>query len=147
MKNLLLLTLAIVSLFSFSSCKKEETKTKTKTDILTQKPWVVTKFEEKAGTAPWEDDFPNFDACNKDDQYVFRTNNTYEFNEGATKCDPTDPQIFGAGNWSFKNNETILSFDGEDFNLDQLNENSMIISLQESIGGTIYQVRISFINL
>jgi hypothetical protein len=147
MKNLMLLTLAIVSVCTFSSCKKEETKTKTKAEILTQKAWVMAKYEEKAGTAPWVDDFPNFDACDKDDQYVFRANGTYEINEGATKCDPTDPQVFASGNWTLKNGDTILDFDGEDFNLDQLVENSLVISLQESIGGTTYQIRLSFRNL
>jgi hypothetical protein len=146
MKNLWLIALALTSVLFFAACKKEDAKPQTKTEILTQKPWVIQKFEERIGTAAWVDDFPNFDACSKDDLYIFRANNTYEFNEGPTKCNASDPQIFETGNWIFKNNETVLSLDGEDFNIDQLAENSMVISLSESFGGVTYNVRITFRN-
>jgi hypothetical protein len=147
MKNLLFSTLALTFLFIFTGCKKEVDQPKTKTDFLTQKAWVIQAFEEKIGTAAWVDEFPTFDACSKDDQYVFRANNTYEINEGPTKCDPTDPQIFETGNWTFENNETILSLDGEDFNLERLDDTNLILSVQESFGGTVYQVRVSFRHL
>ena len=140
------INLSILTLFFFvlNSCKKEDTKSKT--DLITQKTWMIQKVESKEGTNPWEDDFPNWDACSKDDRYIFRVNNTYEFNEGLTKCDPTDPQIFDSGSWAFTNNETKLLIGSDEFTIVALTETNLIISVQESVGGVAYQVQITFSN-
>ncbi|HSK12861.1 MAG TPA: lipocalin family protein [Phnomibacter sp.] len=144
MKNFLLSTLALTLVFFSFSCNKENDTVKSKTELLTQKAWMIEKYEEKVGSNAWVDEFPGTDACTKDDQYIFRANNTYEFNEGATKCDAADPQVFGSGNWSFKENETVLSLDSEDFKLDRLDGTNLVISAEETIGGTLYQIRITF---
>lgn len=145
MKKCTPLLLLLVSMLLLNACKKETVKTKK--ELLTQKTWVIQKFEEKAGTANWVDDFPNFDACSKDDQYVFRANNTYEFNEGATKCAPTDPQIFDTGAWAFLDNETKLRIGSEDFNIEKLDNTSLVLTVQETIQSTVYQLRITFRHL
>lgn len=49
--------------------------------------------------------FPN---CSKDDLYVFKSDKSYEFNEGPSKCDDTDPQITDVGTWAFNTDETLL---------------------------------------
>lgn len=144
MKRNHLLSLSVLSLLFLASCNKEVDEPKTKTQLLTQHTWVIQKFEEKVGTMPWDDQFPDADACDKDDQYIFRTNNRYEINEGPLKCDPTDPQIIDNGTWSFQNNETVLDMDNDEFTIDLLNESSLILSITETFGGSTYQVKITF---
>ncbi len=140
------INLSIFTLFFFvlNSCKKEDAKSKT--DLLTQKAWMIQKAESKEGNNPWEDDFPNWDACSKDDRYIFRVNNTYEFNEGLTKCDPADPQVFDTGSWAFTNNETKLLIGSDEFTIVALTETNLIISVQESVGGVVNQLQITFSN-
>jgi len=144
MKLAINLSIFTFLLFVFSSCNKE--KVKSKTDLLTQKAWKIQKLETKEGNNPWEDDFPTWDACSKDDRYVFRANNTYEFNEGLTKCDPSDPQIIDTGTWSFTNNETKLLIDGDEFTIVSLTDSNLILSSQETIQGITFQVKITFGN-
>jgi hypothetical protein len=124
------------------SCKKKNDQ-KSKMTLLTQKPWVYAKFEEKINTGVWTDDYPNWLSCEKDDQIIFRTNNTYEENEGATKCDPSDPQIISSGAWAFTNNETKITVNVE-VTIDQLDENTLIVSSSEVYSGTTYYSRITF---
>jgi hypothetical protein len=124
------------------SCKKKNDQ-KSKMTLLTQKPWVYAKDESKINTGVWEDDFPTWLSCEKDDQIIFRTNNTYEFNEGATKCDPSDDQIIDSGAWAFTNNETKITLNGE-VTIDQLDENTLIISESDVYSGTTYYYRATF---
>ena len=136
-----ILVLIVFSSLMFS-CKKKNDQ-KSKTTLLTQKPWVYTKVEEKINTSAWVDDFPTWANCEKDDQIIFRTNNTYEQNEGATKCDPSDPQIIDSGAWAFTNNETKITIYDE-LTIDQLDENTLIVSQSEDYNGTTYSYRYTF---
>jgi len=142
MKSVLKMSGVMVLFLFLNSCKKEEAKTKTQ--LLTQKAWVMKKLEQKEGNNPWVDEFQNFDACSKDDRYIFNANSTYEFNEGPTKCDPTDPQVFDSGNWFFTNNETKLQIGTDEFNIDTLDENNLVLSVQQTIGGIVIQLRVTF---
>jgi hypothetical protein len=54
------------------------------------------------------------DPCEKDNFIKLTTTGTGTFDEGATKCDPTDPQT-EPFNWNFTNNEATLHItDGTD---------------------------------
>lgn len=72
--------------FAFSSCKKDDSPA----DLLTGPScWKTVKSEIRdSGSTTWVDDS---DACSTDDCSSF-SNGTYSFDEGATKCDPSDPQ-------------------------------------------------------
>ncbi len=93
MKKLTLLFALAVSVY-FISCKddKKEEPTpvvKSTQELLTNKNWVVSKVDVSG-----QDIWSSFlvPACNKDNQYKFRTDDTLVMNEMATKCDPADPQ-------------------------------------------------------
>ena len=60
------------------------------------------------GNGPVSDGFPFWDDCDKDDIYIIKANGVGEYNEGATKCDPGDPQT-EAFTWALKSNNTILT--------------------------------------
>jgi hypothetical protein len=58
--------------------------------------------------------------CEKDNFETYKTNGEWETNEGATKCDANDPQIWTLS-WAFAENETKLIFGGTDeYTLDEL---------------------------
>lgn len=137
--NLVLVSILLAGFFI--SCKKDK---KSKTEVLTQSEWSIAKVEEKTNTDPWEDDVPNWPACEKDDKISFKTNKSYEINEGLTKCDPADPQVSETGTWEFGSEEAKLLLNGDEFTIDVLNDHSLVLSASESVGGDTYYSRITF---
>jgi hypothetical protein len=103
--------LLIVSLFLASlSCKKDDEPTKK--DLLCGKSWIlisetVSPAINFNGTLI-TDLFSQLEECTKDDIFIFNTNGTYTFEEGPTKCDVNDPQVWDSGTWVFNSDETIL---------------------------------------
>ncbi|MBK8568278.1 MAG: hypothetical protein IPN76_34475 [Saprospiraceae bacterium] len=47
-------------------------------------------------------------ACIKDDNTVFKTSGTVNFDEGGSKCNPNDPQTT-AGTWALSTDEKVSS--------------------------------------
>lgn len=104
----------ITSLLAFAAilvltiaCKKNK-------DVVT----LVGKWKQVSGSySPAfmgeTDYFSAYSACEKDDIIEFKANNTFEFTEGASKCDPADPQIIDAGNYSVNAELTSLSIFGQ----------------------------------
>jgi hypothetical protein len=122
------LFLLIVFTVTLASCKKD--KEQSRTDILTSGQWKITAFT-LAPPRDWDldgdldsDIYPLLDACDKDNYMIFKSDGKLELNEGATKCDPLDPQV-EIQNWSFANEEkeiiiagdrgTILEFNNDRF--------------------------------
>ena len=134
--------------FGVISCKKSNDAVgKSRTELLTQAAWKLVKDETKTGTGPWIDQTPFYSPCEKDDNFVIKLNGTYELNEGATKCSPTDPQIYETGAWVFLNNEAQIkttstgSSSSDTVSIDQLDENTLITSSSEVISGVTYYYR------
>lgn len=85
--------IALSAILLLNSCKKDKDE-KSQAELLTQKAWIIVSDEERVGTTgTWTDYFPDSLPCEKDDQTIFKTNGTYELNEGATKCNPSNPQV------------------------------------------------------
>lgn len=110
-------TLLFAPLF-FSACKKNDATGPTKMELITTGTW---KFD-KAGLDVNKDGFMDTDLppgylvdCDKDNVITFKSDGTGTVDEGASKCDPADPQT-SPFTWSFKNNETILNFPAAVFN-------------------------------
>ena len=90
-------------------------------------------------------------ACEKDNRIIFRTNASYETNEGATKCSTTDPQILETGTWSFTQSETVLVVQATNgtqiFNatIETLSTTSLIFSYNrvDTQSGITYQYKYS----
>jgi hypothetical protein len=122
----------------FSSCKKED-EVKTATDYLTQGNWMITAatidpdIEMDDGLVT--NVYPYLDPCQRDNLMKFNTNGTVAQDEGATKCDPDDPQIIDEGNWAFSNNNKTLTilFPDEDplvAEVKTLNESTFVMSYE-----------------
>lgn len=137
MKNLLktFILLAVVSV-NFLACKKDEEKSRTQ--ILIDKGcWKVTKAEGKQAEAdPYQDvtnDYVGTDACDKDDCTNFSSNNIFTVSEGATKCDPDDPEVFGAGTWSLSadgNTITTVTTESTVYKIESISNNKVVVTNQ-----------------
>ncbi len=95
-----------------SSCGKKETPAPTpltKTQLISAKTWRMTAATIRIGTNAPVDNLSGYPACEADNLYIYRANNTYEEDQGATKCSPNQSQIRLTGTWAFTTNETKLS--------------------------------------
>jgi hypothetical protein len=122
--------LLIVSLFlAILSCKKDEEPTKK--DLLCGKNWIlvaetISPALNYNGTLI-TDLYSQLESCSKDDIGIFNTNGTYTFEEGLTKCDVNDPQVWDSGTWVFNSDQTILVLTGDGGTL-----NATIVELSSS---------------
>lgn len=96
--------LLIASVVLLSSCGGDDPKPKTKTEIISAQPWKLTRIKVTVGSTSQEGD-P--EACTADDVHTFEADGDYRFDEGATKCDPDDPQSSN-GKWEFNTDETVI---------------------------------------
>lgn len=150
--TLSVLTLATAaSSFVFTSCKKddEDPKPKTRTELLTAKSWRVTAATASVG-ATTQDLYASTPACSKDDFTKFNANKTTTFDEGATRCDPSDPQT-SAGAWDLTSGDTKLliqettsSTSGELYEIVELSESTLKIKQSDTANGVTYTINVTF---
>jgi hypothetical protein len=142
MKKALQLGIVAVGLCLFS-CKKENGNAeKSKTDLLTQSPWVISKYEGKADMGVWTDYWQIEPPCEQDNKWIFKKNRSLEYNESSLACDGGTPnEILDIYNWNFLNNEATLQFDVFEFTIDKLDENELIISKSSAWGEVRYTYR------
>jgi hypothetical protein len=111
MRNKLVL-LSIISLALFC-CKKKDSEVKTKTTLVSQQSWKFNDAgvdQDKNGTI--DTDISGFvSACLKDNIVSFASNGSGTSDEGATKCNSSDPQTVPF-TWSFASNETMINITG-----------------------------------
>jgi len=134
--TLSIITLSIIILIS--SCKKDAEKTPR--DFLTEGQWRITDVELDPGIElvpgfPIKDVYDLFytQDCMKDDLIIFNADGTITEDEGATKCDPDDPQSVTENTWSMNEEQTTISatffgLDSGSADIIALNENIFIFS-------------------
>lgn len=153
---IILLVLGLVILTG--SCKKDkEDDPKTKTELLTTGSWKFTAFtvdppypifDDQGNIIGTSDDvLGNMDDCSVNDIHSFKTDNTFTFDEGATKCDPADPQTI-SGTWLFKTDETVLSITQDGYTQDniilELTESVLKVKYTEVSASTNYTYTLTF---
>lgn len=143
-KTFLRLPVVIFVLLSVVSCNKNGSST-SKIELLTQKAWLYQNLEVGAGGA-WQTDpsFATMEVCEKDNQTVFKATKAYEVNEGATKCDSSDPQVNEQGTWDFADNETKLIISGETATINQLDEKTLILTGTTTVENSTINYRVTF---
>lgn len=157
MKKITLLFI-IASIVSLGACKKDEDNTsatpKTKSELLTAKPWKLSALTVSpaynVGGTMITDFYAQMQACDKDDIYSFKSDKTFTQEEGATKCDPNDPQVSDAGTWTFSSDEKQLvqtsSGSTESSTIVDLTDSKMILSSTEVENGITYTYTATFSN-
>ena len=137
--SLLVCSLAI--LFLIPACQKDDDNppaSKTKTQLITQSTW---KFS--TATVGGADASGYLQACQKDNIYTFIAAGTGTADEGASKCNGSDPQT-NPFTWNFASSETILHistalFTGgsNDLTLVSINDTQLVVSQNYPPYGTI----------
>jgi hypothetical protein len=146
MKQLTSTTLILMLVcLSFFACKKSSTNVKTNTELITQSSW---KFDNAMVSGA--DVSPFLQGCQKDNVLVFVSAGTGTLDEGATKCNSSDPQT-DPFTWNFASNETVLHvsavlFTGgsSDFNIVTLNDTQLVLSQNITVSGTSQNAVVTF---
>lgn len=142
------LVLFVVGLVFIFSCKKNETTpAKTKTELLAStisKTWKNTKIQVTNEQGLSADVTAFQQPCLTDNVVIFFPNKTYEFREGATKCNATDPDLIIKANWAFNADETKFTIDRISFlgeNLSNVTFDIVSLSEQTFVSKTNYAVK------
>ncbi|RZK16447.1 MAG: hypothetical protein EOO56_19910 [Hymenobacter sp.] len=151
MKKLLLLGFGLTML---GACKKDSEpapSTSSRTDLLTAKSWRLTAKNTSItlpGLPPLTDNA--IDACDQDNFLKFSTNKTVVSDEGATKCDPSDPQTQN-GTWALKTNDTQLDItlsgglvNNGTFDIKELSATTLHVYTSATNNGIAYTIDATF---
>lgn len=165
--------LSILSLVVFSCSKDDDgPSVNPKVQALARNNWITTSFTVNPGLPAVDDEgnptgqiitdlLADTESYEKDDILKLYTNQTYVFDEGATKESPSFGQVFEAGDWylSVDENTVVLksgSFSGigaiydngyfqtEDtptlvnWDIEELTNTSLKVSYQRMGGSTTY---------
>lgn len=128
MKNIPFLAIIASCTVFFAACKKD----KSPEELLTGAScWKQVKSESRATTNDaWTED--TIDACSADDCTSFKSGGTYSLDEGATKCDPADPQTV-SGTFTLSEDGTTLTITQDGLTLpaivEELTENKMVLTI------------------
>ncbi|SDK00688.1 hypothetical protein SAMN05421823_101637 [Catalinimonas alkaloidigena] len=133
---------AFLGIALFASCeKKDDPAAANRTELISEKQWILTAVTVDPalplnGTlvTNW---YAQMDECDKDDIAIFRKNGVYEFNEGASKCDPNAPQT-AQTTWSFNSTETVVTVGSSSFTLVELTKDKIIDTRVHTINGINY---------
>ena len=121
------LLVAVVAV-SISSCKKSDDTTPAKTvgEYLTAGYWKTTAQTIDPGInvngTVVTDFWQQTPACSKDDLRKFNSDGKITDDEGATKCDPNDPQTTNDGTW-------VLSSDSKSITISYPNETPTTVEI------------------
>lgn len=124
--------LLILLLISVSSCEEDDSVIDVRTRSLAGesefgRTWQISGIEIELGTVD-----PH--ACVKDNNFTYYPNDTYEVNEGKSKCDPGDPPAW-VGHWLFNRSKTQLTI--------EIGDSSRVWSL-EHLSGSVHKISSNF---
>ena len=91
------------------SCKKNSTNSNSPVQLLTQQSWKLTAQRWNLNNSGWLDSYQNQPVCRRDNIITYYSDFNLINDEGPTKCNSLDPQIFKTATWNFfSNNSKIL---------------------------------------
>lgn len=147
MRILLQAVCAIMLTTALSYCSKDGSSSPaSKTELLTKLAWKIDKSgldADKNGSIDLED---TWEACELDNTYLFKSDGTGIFDEGASKCNLADAQT-GSFTWSFSSGETILSGNipqlslSGDANISTLNTTNLEVYKDVTVPGAPVPIR------
>lgn len=154
MEHSLLLLLFAPMFIVVVSCQKDKNKdanntSKSKTELLTTGTWkyngsIVNPAYDYYGDGILTTDiFSIMKDCEKDDFELYKTNGTWEYNEGPTKCDPAYPQVFTLP-WTLADNETKLVLGGVEHAILELTTTSLKLRYTIEEAGVTYTAEDSY---
>ncbi|WP_201977905.1 carboxypeptidase-like regulatory domain-containing protein [Hymenobacter rubidus] len=110
--------------------------------LLTNRNWIITAYTMSPGIslggAYITDLYAQLSLCNKDDFFRFENPNILKNDEGATKCNSTDPQTT-TGTWALNSDQTIVTVAvpgsaPQNYNIVELTDTSFKFTLSQTAG-------------
>ena len=140
MKKYVPLIIIFVTLLEIlNSCKKSSTQTQKNVALLTNQSWAILSIQERVNHGSWIDIYTGFQICTTDNKLLFKIDNSYNWDEGPTKCNPSDPQTYAYGTWSLSSDGSKLFTNNGTTTTDvdiALLDNSNLITVKNLISGT-----------
>lgn len=151
------LVLVSIALMAVTSCKKKTVEAKKSLEeSLTggsTKTWMVTDgIAKQQGLEVNLIESQN--PCITDNLITFKNDFTYTFQEGATKCNPNDPDLILTANWEIPEDESYITIDkfiflnrtisNPKFILDSYEENKFSGTTTLTLGGETFDVLVTF---
>lgn len=110
MKKITFSVLACLAMLT--ACKKEEKTTSSTTfKTIADKKWQLTAYTSFYSGSTY-DAYASIPACNRDNLWTLKSDKTNEVDEGATKCNASDPQTLVIGTWELRNEDKNLFVKG-----------------------------------
>ena len=153
-----LMTALSAGVILFAACNKDDKDdnnvtptTKTKKEYLLEGKWQITGFTSVShykdstngiDTTFTNDQIDEMEPCEKDNFLTFMANGKIHADEGAVKCDATDPQIDSASAWVLNDDFSKLTITepgdpAQIFNFDEANSTTLKMSMiDEGVDGT-----------
>lgn len=124
---------AVLMATTFVACKpKEKDPEVTKSQMLEKGKWKISelKFSNAGGVQNLLDITAD---CDKDNFYYFNVDKSITADEGATKCNASDPQSTTDGKWLLENNDSKLSFTESSIFGTKGNMNLTVVTISEKL--------------
>lgn len=143
----------LIGSLGFTACKKKDKET-SKADLLVQGNWKLTT----ANLNGLLDLLTTFEACQKDNYYLFNADKSLSVDEGPTKCTTSAPQRSSDGNWSLSGNDSKITISGSSLttglgalsitgDIVTLNATTLQIKKDTAIGTISGTINITFKNI
>jgi hypothetical protein len=130
----------------FTGCNKDDDK---KNSELIVGSWKLTAMTVSPALPFVGSDVYGFlDACDKDDVLIFETGGVVKSDEGATKCDTSDPQTT-TDSYAFNPDQTILTYtdkygDSYSVTVVELSGSKFVGTYVEDDSGVAYTYTLTF---
>ncbi len=134
-KYILIFSFFLLIIFSCKKNNPDPSNTGPSKTTLIAKTWLLTSIDFspplKVTYGVFSYQLNNasslFNDCNKDDLYIFNKDKTFIVDEGATKCNSSDPQTKAQDIWSLSADSTSLIF-----NYNKVNISGKIVDLSNT---------------
>lgn len=142
----------------FVSCKEDEVPVENRSnlELLTNnssKTWVIKEGKASQGDAVL-DIISTQNPCITDNQIVLFENFDYEFREGATKCEPSDPDLILKASWQLSDDQQTMSIDrfiflgrtvdNPSFDISSVTEESFSGTSNITVSGQNFDIEVTF---
>ena len=149
-------TLLLIAVSILPACKKNDnTPPPDAESLLLNKTWKLVAFTISPaidlGNGPTNDVLSAWDACDKDDLFIFKSNNVFIYDEGVLKCDAGYPQQL-TSTWSYNKTTKEITYcigngsscDSYTWVISEINDTQFKATAKESFQGTNYSYSVSF---
>jgi Lipocalin-like domain len=143
--KLTLLALSAILIFSIG-CSKDD-KEPTPAELLS-KAWIQTDFLVTISGVTESVFDSEYEICDQDNVYNFKSDGTFTVTEGTSKCDPADLDEVSSGTWTLLENGKKISIDTIDedpqiLDIEELTNSSMKVSIIDNSAGL--PIKVTFV--